>query len=105
MTRLSLDLSGGLTNLAADFDQFVNGGLILDGEAVARLVAHLRKLKLRARELENEVSASRWNKAAREDRAREARAILAEAVRPGSNVTLFPVIARPFSDGHPRGAA
>lgn len=105
MALFSLELSDGLTNLADDLDQFVHGGIVLDGDTVARLVAHLRTLKRRARELENEVSRKRWNRAAREEQARETSAILAEIQRPGSNVALFPVVPRPFADGHPRGAA
>ena len=105
MSTMSLDLSDDLARLADNFDQFVHGGIAMDGETVIGIVATLRSLYRAARQLENEVSKTRWNRAAELDRRIEARRILYEVGRPGSNVTLFPVIARPFSDGRPGGVA
>lgn len=105
MTTMSLDLSDDLARLADNFDQFAHGGIAMDGETVIGIVATLRSLHQAARKLETEVSKKRWNEAARLERMQETKRILAEATRPGSNVKLFPITPRPFSDGHPRRPA
>ncbi len=105
MARMSLDLSDDLATLAQYFDQFAHGGIAMDGETVLGIVATLRDLHRAARKLEMEVSRKRWNDAAQVERAQEMRRVLDEATRPGSNVKLFPVIHRPFSDGLSGGAA
>lgn len=89
MTRMSLDLSDDLARLAANFDQFAHGGLTMDSETVHGIVTVLRNLRKAARQMENEVSRLRWNEAARRERT-QLSALLDEAGRPGSNVTLFP---------------
>lgn len=104
MARMSLDLSNDLARLADNFDQFAHGGLVLDGQTVLGIVATLRGLYRAARELENEVSQKRWNTAAKLERAQISH-LLDEATRPGSNVTLFPVIRRPAPPSAPTGAA
>lgn len=103
--RLSLELSDGLTELSALFTEYEHEPRILDPEDARTIRACISELRAAARRLENEISARRWNEEARKDRAAELRRAIAEIERPGSNVTPFPVIARPFSDGHPRGAA
>lgn len=105
MARMSLDLSDDLAQLAANFDSFAHGGIVMDGETVIGIATTLRSLHRAARALENEVSRKRWNESARLERMEETGRVLAELTRPGSNVTLFPVIRRPFSDGRPTGAA
>lgn len=105
MARLSLALSDGLAELRELLADFAHEPRILDPEDARTLMEVCAVLHGRARKLENEVSAKRWNEDARRERLAETDAILAAAMEPGGNVTLFPVIARPFSDGHPRGAA
>lgn len=105
MSRMSLELSDELSQLATDFDQFSHGGIVMDGDTVFGIVVKINKLKRLARMLENEVSQKRWNDAARADSSHELHRVLDEATRPGTNVKLFPVIRRPFSDGQPHGAA
>lgn len=100
MQKMSLDLSDDLAQLAANFDQFAHGGLVMDGETVLGIAATLRRLHRAARRLENEVSAKRWNEAARLDQ-RESDRVLAALEEPDTNVRLFPVIPRPFHDGQP----
>ncbi|MEC9247163.1 MAG: hypothetical protein VYB05_20575 [Pseudomonadota bacterium] len=100
MASMSLDLSDDLAQLATNFDQFAHGGLVMDGETVLGIAATLRSLHRAARRLENEVSALRWNQAAKADRTHETKRVLAEAGRPGSNVVLFGDACEvPFSDG------
>lgn len=105
MAKMSLDLSDDLAQLATNFEQFSHGGLVMDGETCIGIVAEIRKLHRAARRLENEVSRKRWNDAARTEQRHELARVLDEVTRPGSNVKLFPVIHRPFSDGQPHGAA
>lgn len=101
MAKMSLDLSDDLARLADNFDQFAHGGLVMDGETVLGIVATLRSLHAAARKLENEVSVRRWNEAALNDR-RVSDRVLAALQEPDTNIRLFPVIPRPFTDGHPR---
>jgi hypothetical protein len=105
------ELSDTLAAMRSEFAKFSDCGLEMNTEGVGVMVALLTELGLQAQAIENEVQRLRWNAAARglatrggtgdeggwEDR--EARA-LAAASEPGSNVTLFPVVARPpFGDG------
>lgn len=106
MAKLSLELSDSLGRLADDFDQFVHGGLVLDGQSVLGIVSRLRELRRLAREMETDLSKLRWNEKARRDNARAAtHDLLSLATTPGSNVKLFPVICRPIPAGQPEGAA
>ena len=102
MKGMSYELSDALRALASDMRQFEAGGLTLDGDTVRGLTARLKHWRQLAQELEWEISAHRWNALAVQDRARLGQdvAVLEAAITaPGSNVTLFPVIPRPFSDG------
>jgi len=107
---MSLELSDGLVELSRLLTDYEHEPKVLDPEDARIFRAILRELRLRARSLENEVSQHRWNAAARAEREADRAAmraagdaLLAEALRPGSNIALFPVIHRPFSDG--RGGA
>lgn len=106
MAKLSPQLSDDLGRLADDFDQFVHGGLVLDGQTVLGIVSRLRELGRVARELETDLSRHHWNEKARRDNARATtHDLLSLATTPGSNVKLFPVIRRPLPAGQPEGAA
>lgn len=100
-----LELSDGLGRLADDLEQFVRGGLTIDGGTVVALVYNIRRFHRLSRALENEISRYRWNECARKDRDAEAQAIAAEVARPGSNVTLFPAMQRIAMGDLPEGAA
>lgn len=102
---LSLELSDGLHELLHQFDDYTHEPRVLAPEDARALQACLKMLRTSARNLENEVSAKRWNEDAARDRLAETSTILAEVHRPGTNVRLFPIIPRPFSDGRPKGGA
>jgi len=105
---MPLGLSDGLVELSRLLKDYEHEPKVLDPEDARTFRAILRELRLRARSLENEVSRHRWNAAARaerESRKAAGEAVLAEISRPGSNIALFPVIPRPFSDGRPGGQA
>lgn len=101
-------LSDGLSALRRALLDYEGTGVQLEGKAVRTLRAQLKELLISARNLENEVSRRRWNEMGRSERdwaVETARAIAAEVGRPGSNVALFPMIPRPFTDGRPEGGA
>ncbi|MEO9612609.1 MAG: hypothetical protein ABJG86_09850 [Nitratireductor sp.] len=101
----SLDLSDGLVELSLLFVEYEHEVKILDPEDARTIRSIIRELRLRARALENEVSRSRWNNRCRLQNAghRNADTIIAAVETPGSNVRLFPIIHRPFSDGRNDG--
>lgn len=106
MSSMSLELSDGLVELSRLLTDYEHEPKVLEPEDARTICAILRHLRLRARSLENEVSRHRWNAAARTERAAEreamratGEAVLAAVSRPGSNIALFPVIPRPFTDG------
>lgn len=103
--RLSLALSDGLTELRDLLSDYQHEARILDPEDARVLCESLKQLRSKARDIENRLSCKMWNDQARVDRAAEAERIAEVAFQPGSNVRLFPVIPRPFSDGRPGGAA
>lgn len=101
-------LSDALSALRRNLADYEDTGVVLCGEEVRSLRADLKELLMAARNLENEVSRRRWNEMGRSERdwaVETARAIAAEVGRPGSNVALFPMIPRPFTDGRPEGGA
>lgn len=100
---MSYELSDGLARLRQQFERLQDcGGTRLIGEQeITGMVAQLRAIHALAQRLENEVSASRWNSAARRDRTRNLAADIVSASRPGSNVRIFPVIARPIPEDRP----
>lgn len=101
MAKFSLALSDGLRDLSALFDDYTHEPRTLD-PADARAFKECIKLLYRsARDLENELSRRHWNEIASDEQTTDA--VLSEVYRPGSNVRLFPVIARPFHDGRPAG--
>lgn len=79
-------------------------GLTLDARQVGQLDRLLFVCGQSALKQAHEISRHRWNAAAHADRDRDDR-VIEEAMRPGTNVALFPAIDRPFSDGRPGGAA
>ncbi len=98
MAKMSLQLSDGLDELRGRFEGYAKGQVL--SSADARIyVKILRILHVMARNLEKEVSRDRWNSLARAERDASELAILAELSRPGTNVTAFPAMSRPFSDG------
>lgn len=99
MARLSLELSDGLAELRGLLSDYVHEPRILDPEDARTLMDVCAVLRNRARKLENEVSRSRWNREARHERLAEAETVLAAVAAPESNVRLFPVVPRPFTDG------
>jgi hypothetical protein len=80
-------------------------GLTFSAEEIKTLAAMLFELSHKAKLQAFEISRHRWNAAARADGKAETALILAELERPGSNVALFPIIQRPFTDDRPGGAA
>lgn len=101
MARMSLDLSDGLAELRRQFNDYTHEPRVLAPSDARTLQEICDVLYARARELENEVSAKRWNEAARLDQ-RDSDRVLAALQAPDTNIRLFPVIPRPFSDGHPQ---
>ena len=102
---LSLELSDGLHQLLHQFDDYTHEARVLSPEDARLLQVCIDQVRAQAGTLENEVSKKRWNEDAARDRLAETDNILAELQRPGSNVRLFPVAPRPFSDGRPKGGA
>ncbi|MBZ9678924.1 hypothetical protein [Mesorhizobium sp. ES1-1] len=103
--RMSLALSDGLTELDGLLADYKHEPRILDPQDARILGECIRELRSKARDLENRLSRDLWNGAARAERDADAERIAEAACQPGSNVRLFPVIPRPFSDGRPGGAA
>lgn len=103
--RLSLSLSDGIAELRSVFEPYARAPLVLSQKDARALQDCCDVLYQRARKLETEVSQKRWNEAARRERLAEEKAVLAAISAPDSNVTLFPVVPRPFSDGRSGGAA
>lgn len=101
MKKMSLALSDGLKDLRRQFDAYAHEPLVLAPSDARTLQAICDLLYAEARALENEVSAKRWNEAAQDD-ARLTDQVLAALQAPDSNIRLFPVIPRPFCDGHPQ---
>lgn len=105
MARMSLALSDTLAELGQMFSGFQHERRVLEPHQANLLCQILKDLGLQARDIENQLSAKLWNEAAHQDRLDEAERIATVAGLPGSNVKLFPVIPRPFSDDLPRGCA
>jgi hypothetical protein len=103
--RLSLELSDGLAELREFLADYAHERRVLDPEDARVLMEICDVLRNRARKLENEVSRTMWNGEARRERLMETETVLAAISDPGTNVLLFPVIPRPFSDGQTGGAA
>ncbi|CAN7164222.1 hypothetical protein LJR234_000324 [Mesorhizobium amorphae] len=103
--RMSLALSDGLTELGQLLSDYQHEPRILDPEDARTLGDCIKELSRMARAMENRLSAAIWNEQARIEREHEADRIASAASLPGSNIKLFPVIPRPFSDGGPRGVA
>ena len=103
MARFSLELSDGIDELARQFQDYTHEARVLDPADAITLISCCRLLKERARQLENEVSAKRWNEAAHSERAMEERrlteTVICELDRPDTNLMPFPVVHRPFNDG------
>ncbi len=99
MAKMSLELSDGLQQLKRELAEYDHEPRILDPQDARVLIECVELLHQRARDLENEVSAKRWNEEARRDRILEMDRILSEIQRPGTNVRLFPVVERPLFGG------
>jgi hypothetical protein len=103
--RMSLALSDGLSELRGLLADYTHEPRVLEPEDARVLTECIKELGRKAREIENQLSAKLWNDQARVEREAEADRIAEAVFRPGSNLLLFPVIPRPFSDGRPGGAA
>lgn len=80
-----------------------HSAISMNAAGVTYIVEEIEKIRALVADLEDDNARLRWNAAAKHDRDRTD-AILDAAMRPGSNVKLFPVAARPvFTD--PKGAA
>ncbi|WP_032935154.1 hypothetical protein [Mesorhizobium sp. WSM3626] len=102
--RMSLELSDGLAELDDLLSDYQHEPRILDPQDARILGDCIKILRHKARDLENRLSRDLWNGAARAEREAEAERVAEVAFQPGSNVCLFPVIPRPFSDGRPVGS-
>ncbi|TPL49118.1 hypothetical protein FJ937_16665 [Mesorhizobium sp. B2-4-4] len=102
---MSLDLSDGLAELDDLFSDYQHEPRILDPNDARILSERIKQLRHAARNLENRLSQKLWNDQARAERVAEADRVAEAVFAPGSNVHLFPVIPRPFSDGRPGGRA
>ncbi|MHB2265843.1 hypothetical protein [Aliihoeflea sp. PC F10.4] len=99
------DVSDGLRELRSRFADFESSGVMLEGQAVRTMCAQMRELQKKARLIEMEISRRRWNERQDDSDKHAAQDLMTAISRPGSNVHLFPVIARPFSDGRQPGGA
>ncbi|TIV63074.1 MAG: hypothetical protein E5V89_32050 [Mesorhizobium sp.] len=99
MAKMSLHLSDSLNQLGQMFSGFEHESRVLRPHDARMLRRILKELGQEARAIECQLSAKLWNDEARKDRTAEAERIALVASQPGSNVMLFPVIPRPFSDG------
>ncbi|WP_054309994.1 hypothetical protein [Mesorhizobium sp. 1M-11] len=102
MAKMSLELSDGLQQLKRLFVDYQHEPRVLEPDDARIIQQCIELCYARARELENEVSAKRWNDEARRDRLVEMDRILSEIQRPGTNVMLFPVVERPIFEGSSR---
>lgn len=105
MTRLTLELSDGIAELRQEFEPYAREEMVLTPRNARALQICCDLLYRRAREMETELSQHLSNEAARRDRAIDAQRIAAELERPDTNVTLFPVVARPQPAPDTGGAA
>lgn len=87
MAKLSLDLSDGLRELSALFDDYTHEPRVLEPADARAFKEAIRLLYSAARSLENEISRRRWNELARDEALSDH--VLGEAYRAGSNVRLF----------------
>ncbi|TIW27767.1 MAG: hypothetical protein E5V63_08220 [Mesorhizobium sp.] len=99
MAKMSLHLSDSLNQLGQMLSGFEHEPRVLRPHDARMLRRILKELGQEARAIECQLSAKLWNDEARKDRMAEAERIASVASQPGSNVTLFPIIPRPFSDG------
>jgi hypothetical protein len=99
------DLSDQLFQLRRDFLPHEIGGVFLSAEHVRQLTDGLMKMGQVALKDAHEISRHRWNLLAQSDRDVEGERIAELACQPGTNVHLFPLVPRPFSDGRPKGGA
>lgn len=99
MAKMSLHLSDSLNELGQMLSGFEHEPRVLQPHDARMLRRILKELGQEARTIENQLSAKLWNDQARLERFVDAEAIASAASQPGSNVMLFPVIPRAFSDG------
>ncbi|RUW41489.1 hypothetical protein EOA37_09510 [Mesorhizobium sp. M2A.F.Ca.ET.015.02.1.1] len=99
MAKMSLHLSDTLNQLGQMLTPFEHEERVLRPHDARTLRRILKELGQEARHIENQLSAKLWNDQARLERFVDAEAIASAASQPGSNVRLFPVIPRPFTDG------
>jgi hypothetical protein len=93
---MSYQVSDGLSEMTRIFDEYISGSRVAVESDVRALRRVTKLLADAALDLEHEVSRLRWNEQARKERET---AIVLELVKePGSNIRLFPIIPRPFSD-------
>ncbi len=93
-----------IAEMRPGFARLAHGGGFLSADDVANVLGMLDLLNEQAVAMRNALSAARWNARAASDEQVET--ILAEATRPGGNVRLFPIVAKPaFGDGQKGGAA
>lgn len=101
---MSLELSDGLFQLRRVVSDYADGKLQLTPQTMRSFENILVSFAMMSRKLENEISMHRWNEAARRERAAAA-VVVAELTRPGTNVSLLPVIPRPAgADAQSEGA-
>lgn len=105
MSKNIYELSDQLFQLRRDFLPHEIGGVYLSPEHVRQLTDGLMKMGQLALKDAHEISRHRWNLLAQTDRDVEGGRIAEAACRPDSNVYLFPIVPRPFSDGRPEGGA
>lgn len=108
-------VSDGLRDLKKLFD--LHSTCVLNEEGLDMVRGSIERLRQMALELEHEKSRGLWNAAARAERYQRdedqlvidadlINLVCDEVERPGSNVTLFPVIRRPvFQGSQPKGGA
>lgn len=97
MTSNRYEVADGLFELSRQLADFDACGVVLDGDAVRAMRRQLKDLAAIAHRQAQDLSRMEWNDRARRERE-QAKAVLAEASRPGSNLRLL-APPQPFSDG------
>ncbi|MGO4558292.1 hypothetical protein [Mesorhizobium sp. 2RAF21] len=105
MSKNIYELSDQLFQLRRDFLPHEIGGVFLSAERVRQLTDGLMNLGQAALKEAHEISRHRWNLQAQAERDLDGERIAELASQPGTNVRLFPIVPRPFSDGRPKGGA
>jgi len=91
-------VSDHLKEVSRRLKEHRHGGLVLTGDGLESFINRMDQIQEMARDLENALSKSEWNKRATLEKITQAKRlaqVLAAVQIPESNVMLFPIAPRP----------